>query len=187
MDPLRVISRSEEPEDGTITFMSPELLMASVLGVEEPTPTQEADIYAFGLVMFKVWDKDKHHRGLLLTYTIQVLTGKPPFRERETELRISVIFNGLRPTRPENASAVGFSDSLWGFAQRCWDREIAQRPKVAEVVTHLAEAAASWDGLMPPCGQAEDVTSVLEEPVSPLAENCKFEILVFSPLVSIIV
>ena len=33
-------------------------------------------------------------------------------------------------------------------------------------MTHLGEAAARWDGLMPPCIQAENVTSCSEEETS---------------------
>jgi len=55
----------------------------------------------------------------------------------------------MRPSKPENASAIGFSDSLWTFTERCWDaREL--RPDVKEVVIRLGEAAAEWDGLVPP-------------------------------------
>ena len=37
------------------------------------------------------------------------------------------------------------------------------RPTAGEVVVHLREAAAGWDGLMPPCPKAEDVGSGPEE------------------------
>ena len=57
---------------------------------------------------------------------------------------------GERPAKPENASTLGFSDSLWGFTERCWSGEIESRPKVGEVVTHLREAAAERDEPMPP-------------------------------------
>jgi hypothetical protein len=78
------------------------------------------------------------------------------------ELGYSVV-QGLRPTKPEGASAIGFSDSLWDFAQRCWDGDAKLRPKVAEVVTHLEEAAANWDGLMPPHVRVKIVASESEE------------------------
>ena len=37
------------------------------------------------------------------------------------------------------------------------------RPEVREVVAQLGEAAASWDGVMPPCSHGENVTSGPEE------------------------
>jgi len=69
------------------------------------------------------------------------------------------VLRGKRPVKPENAPAIGFSDSLWDLARRCWDGKIELRPEVGEVVTHLGEAAAEWDGLMPPCVQADNFAS----------------------------
>ena len=66
---------------------------------------------------------------------------------------------GKRPDKPENAPAIGFSDSLWAFTQRCWSGGVGSRPGAGEVVTCLGEAVASWDGLMPPCAPVEKVTS----------------------------
>ena len=73
------------------------------------------------------------------------------------------VLRGERPTKPENASAIGFSDSLWDFTQRCWDGKIELRPTAGVVVAHLGEAVAGWDGLMPPCSQMEDAASGPEE------------------------
>jgi len=55
----------------------------------------------------------------------------------------------MRPSKPENASAIGFSDPLWTFTERCWDA-LELRPDAKEVVTRLGEAAAGWDGLTSP-------------------------------------
>jgi len=76
------------------------------------------------------------------------------------------VVRGKRPDKPNNAPAIGFSDSLWGFTQRCWDGKIDLRPEAGEVVMHLGEAAAKWDGLMPPCVQAENAASCSEEETS---------------------
>jgi len=155
LDPNKPMSCSAQLEGGTITFMSPELLVPSVFGVKNPFPTPEADIYAFGLVI------------------LQVLTGEIPFRGvRTTELGFSVV-QGLRPDKPANAPTIGFSEPLWIFVQGCWARNMNMRPKVAEVVTHLARAAASWDGLMPPCTEVENVASVSRPPVSNSMEHIR--------------
>ena len=165
LDPNKPLSCSAGMEGGTITFMSPELLVPSAFEVTNPTPTPEADVYAFGLVILQVRDNNLGV-SCWFTYIVQVLTGQIPFRGvRITELGFSVL-KGLRPTKPANASAIGFSDSLWDFAQRCWDANMNTRPKVADVVTHLAKAAAGWQGLMPPCSQTEDVLCFSEEPMS---------------------
>jgi len=81
---------------------------------------------------------------------LQVLTGGIPFADMRTLALVYYVPLGERPAKPENASAIGFSDSLWDFTERCWNGDIESRPKVGEVVTHLREAAAQWDGLMPP-------------------------------------
>jgi hypothetical protein len=56
LDPKQPMSCSAQLEGGTTTFMSPELLVPSMFGVKSSVPTPEADIYAFGLVIFQVWE-----------------------------------------------------------------------------------------------------------------------------------
>lgn len=65
---------------------------------------------------------------------------------------------GKRPDKPKNASAIGFSDSLWDFTRRCWSGNIESRPGAGEVVMCLGEAVTNWDRLMPPCAPTVDVT-----------------------------
>jgi len=84
----------------------------------------------------------------------------------------------MRPTKPENASAIGFSDSLWAFTQCCWDGKGELRPEAGDVVAHLGEAADSWDGLMPPLSQIEGLDSGYEEPSD--STKCD-EIRIFAP------
>jgi hypothetical protein len=122
--------------------MSPELLMPSKFGRKDSVSTPEADIYVFGLVVYQVCERDRGY--LPFTQIDQVLTGELPFRDlRMEEIALSVV-QGMRPHKPENASAIGFFDSLWGFVQRCLDGEMELRPKVAEVVSQLERAAADW-------------------------------------------
>ena len=85
---------------------------------------------------------------------------------------------GKRPDKPENASAIGFSDSLWSFTKRCWDSEMESRPKVAEVVTHLKGAAATWNGLMPPCVRAKNSPSSSQEGSQDSMQYGEFEMLI---------
>lgn len=84
------------------------------------------------------------------------------------------MFKGHRPGKPVNASAIGFSDSLWGFTQRCWDGDMNSRPKVTEVVQRLADAAAGWHGLMPPGSQTEDVVYFTEDPAPDSTQHGMF-------------
>ena len=107
----------------------------------------------------------------------QVLKGKTPlYGLRDWEFS-DAIFGGKRPDKPTNASAIGFTDSLWGFVQRCWDGDMNMRPKVAEVVTHLENAAANWDGLMPP-GVLLETKVVTENSMSDSMEYREFGVLV---------
>jgi len=86
-----------------------------------------------------------------------------PFRGIRQSALAHHVLRGRRPDKPEGAAAIGFSDSLWSFTQRCWDGKMGLRPEVGEVVAQLGEAAASWDGLMPPRSHDEDVASNTEE------------------------
>ena len=175
LDPVQPMSCSAQLEGGTLTFMSPELLVPSKFGMKDSIPTPEGDIYAFGLVTFQVCEQDLGYR--LFFYFVQVLTGEIPFRKaHQTELVWSVV-QGLRPDKPENASSIGFSDLLWGFVQRCWDADAKLRPNVMEVVTHLGEAAANWNGFMPPCVEVENVPSGPKESASDSMDYREFEIL----------
>jgi serine/threonine protein kinase len=174
-DPEQPMSCSVQLEGGTMMFMSPELLFPSRFGLKDSVPIPEGDIYAFGLVIFQVC---AHGRGsLLFSHSVQVLTGEIPFRGiRPAELGYAVV-EGRRPEKPANASAIGFSDPLWDFVQRCWDGNMRLRPKIAEVVARLGEAVANWVRLTPPCIQIENVASGSKEPVSDSVAHCEFEIL----------
>ena len=49
---------------GTGRFMSPELLVPDKYGKEVARATPEADIYAFGMVVFQVGEQYREHRPL---------------------------------------------------------------------------------------------------------------------------
>ena len=177
LDPSQPMSCGTQLEGGTMMFVSPELLVPKRFGFTGSVPTPEADIYTFELVVYQVCE---HGRGYLpFTYIVQVLTGDIPFPNlRVTELTLNVV-QGVHPPKPENASAIGLSDILWRFIQRCWDGDIESRPKVSRVASHLEKAAAEWVGVMPPCAQIESTTSASPEPVSDSMVHCKFYVLVF--------
>ena len=90
-------------------------------------------------------------------YFLQVLTGELPFRGILDSALAYYVLRGKRPDKPGNASAIGFSDSLWNFTERCWDGKMESRPAAGDVVSHLVEAAANWKWPMPPCVQANVV------------------------------
>ena len=73
---------------------------------------------------------------------------------------------GDRPTKPHNASDLGFSDLLWDFLQLCWDRDRSRRPAAGEVVGRLGEAAANWNTLMPPVDSKSGPVKVEPDPIA---------------------
>ena len=83
------------------------------------------------------------------------------------------VIEGKRPSRPENAPAIGFSDPLWGFVQRCWDGNPERRPKTVEVVSQLAKVAVDWDGVTEPRAQIENVATAPPEPNIDSVAHCK--------------
>ena len=173
LDPGQPMSCSAQLEGGTAMFMSPELLVPSNFGFTESISTPEADIYAFGLVIYQVCEQDHGH--LPFTHVVQVLTGKTPFRGTRTGDIAFKVVSGVRPPKPEDAPVIGFSDTLWSFVQHCWDGKMELRPNVAEVVLELERAAADWDGVMPPCTQVECVVPASPEPMSDSMAHSEFE------------
>jgi len=176
LDPSQPMSCSAQLEGGTLMFMSPELLVPSKFGFTESVPTSEADIFAFGLVIHQACDRNREYPPF--TYIFQVLTGKLPFPGLGMAEIVLNVVQGIRPSKPENAPAIGFSDSLWSFTQRCWNGEMKLRPKVAEVVSQLGRATAGWSGVMPPCAQVESVVSATPDPVSDSMAHGKLWILI---------
>ena len=176
LDSRQPMSCSAQLEGGTAKFMAPELLVPKRFGRADAVPTRETDIYAFGSVIYQVCE---HHRGCLsFNYVVQVLTGDIPFPElRMAEISLNVV-QGVRPPKPEKASDIGFSDSLWRFVQSCWDGDLELRPKVGRVVSQLERAAADWVGVMPPCPLVENVASASLEQVSASMAHCKLYVLV---------
>ena len=171
LDPRRPWSWSAQLKCDTTMSRASGALVPSKFGFAESVPTQESDIYASGLANYQVRNRD---RGCLsCTYAIQALAGEVPFRDfRMGEMPVNVAEGKLSPT-PKNASDLVFSDSLWDFAQRCWDGKFAWRPRIAEVVSQLGEAAAAWNGAMALYAAVEDVVSETQES-EPDVAYCKF-------------
>ena len=176
LDPKQSLLCSAQLEGGTTAFMAPEQLVPSKFGCTDSVPTQRSDIYAFGLVIYQVRSQDRGY--LSCTYTAQVLTGGIPFQGlRLGEIAMSVVEGG-RPPKPENASDIGFSDSLWDFVERCWDGKLELRPNVTEVVSQLGGAAAAWNGVMAPHAPIETVVSEAPELISESLAHCQLHILI---------
>ena len=55
LDPQNPMSSSLTLEGGTLVFMAPELLAPPKFGLKGSVPSQQGDIYSFGLVMLQVF------------------------------------------------------------------------------------------------------------------------------------
>lgn len=61
-DPVQPIAHSAQLEGGSMTFMSPELLIPEEFGKKVAVPTPQSDVYAFGLVIFQVSEQGYGYR-----------------------------------------------------------------------------------------------------------------------------
>jgi len=66
-DPTQPMAHSAQLEGGSMTFLSPELLIPEEFGKKNAVPTQESDVYAFGLVIFQVSERGYEHQLFLCT------------------------------------------------------------------------------------------------------------------------
>ena len=56
--PAQPVAHSAQLEGGMMTFMSPELLIPEEFGKKDAIPTPQSDVYAFGLVIYQVFEQD---------------------------------------------------------------------------------------------------------------------------------
>ena len=107
-DPTRVYVAG-----GTPSFMAPELIS---LGAPV---SKEADMYAFGIVIY------------------EVIAGTHPYRS----FGLIHAIRGIRPSRPEAPEPAGFGQGTWEFAERCWDKNPTQRPSAGAALEHFERVA----------------------------------------------
>jgi serine/threonine protein kinase len=134
------MSASADESKGTWSHMAPELLIPGNFGLHDARVSKQADIYAFGVVVY------------------EVLTGYPPFGGKgrwETTMRI---IKGERPSKPENAEDIGFGGGTWEFVQRCWHQRRDERPTAEDIRKHFRRVART-STVVPP-GSAKVVREV---------------------------
>ena len=51
---------------------------------------------------------------------------------------------GERPSKPESAKSLGFSDMLWSMVRMCWSESLSARPAAKELLRHLKDASHTW-------------------------------------------
>lgn len=111
--------------------MAPELLHPGKFGLSSCQASKQADIYAFGMVVY------------------EVLTGRPPFRRTRHPEVVLLVMEGKRPWKPEIAGDIGFGGGTWELVEQCWDQERRERPTVEQVSEHFQRVARD-SSIIPP-------------------------------------
>ena len=111
--------------------MAPELLYPAKFGLRSCRVSKQADVYAFGMVIY------------------EVLTGRPPFQRTRHPEVVLIVMEGKRPRKPEKAADIGFGGGTWELVQQCWDEERGERPTVEQVSEHLQRVAGN-SSIIPP-------------------------------------
>ena len=73
----------------------------------------------------------------------QVLCGKKPYGDKR--YATSAILDGVRPSKPDAAATLGFTDGLWWDVKCCWLEDPSARPDVKMMLGQLNHAAWAWD------------------------------------------
>ena len=124
---------SADEEKGTWTHMAPELLFPKKFGLRDGRVSKQADVYAFGMVVY------------------EVLTGCPPFGKegrRFAEVTLRII-KGERPNKPENTQDTGFGGGTWKLVEKCWNGNRDKRPTVEDICNHFRHVARTSTVLPP--------------------------------------
>ena len=91
----------------------------------------------------------------MLTH-LQVLSGLLPFHHLRFPIVVCAILKGERPSKPLNASPLGFTDTLWGLLQLCWSKSTLARPTARQLYGYLFSASLAWVPLPTVCSTAGD-------------------------------
>ena len=112
---------------GIVSFMSPEFIDPTRIGLEESRPTKEADCYALGMVIY------------------EVLSGCVPF-SGGVSFAVSKILSGVRPEKPQGEAGKLFTVGIWDVVERCWRAEPRERASAQDVLLCLEGDSPNVDG-----------------------------------------
>ncbi|KDQ08469.1 hypothetical protein BOTBODRAFT_118615, partial [Botryobasidium botryosum FD-172 SS1] len=106
-------------------WQAPELLLQ-----EDTRRTEATDIFAFGRVMLEV---------SMFPPRVRFLTGEVPFSKLSSYQVLLEVIGYRHPARPrgDDAAERGLDDEMWRLMQRCWSKDPALRPAVADITTYL--------------------------------------------------
>jgi hypothetical protein len=102
----------------SVRWMSPELLNMEESN-EGPSPTQESDRYALGMVIY------------------EVLSGTIPFHQYPEPGALLRIVRGKHPRLPEGEQGVWFTKELWEMLKLCWSGRPGDRPGLDAILRCL--------------------------------------------------
>lgn len=74
----------------------------------------------------------------------QILTGRQPFRRLGPYAVVIAVQKGKRPSKPDNAESLGFSNTLWWWTRLCWSESPSARPTARQLFCYLQGASRTW-------------------------------------------
>ena len=125
------------PSVETVRYMAPELLNPPGFGLRSSTPTKKSDIYAFGMVAYRV--RNACFISVAATKgSAQVITGRQPFPGTKGGVIVYNVITGERPSHPPSPNE-WLADDVWNLISGCWSP--SRRPGVDHVMNVLNDAA----------------------------------------------
>lgn len=117
----------------TSFYVAPELLHPEKFGLGAHRISKQADIYAFGMIIY------------------EVLTGRPPFgAEKNRHPKVMQrVMEGKRPRKPENAEDIGFGGGTWELTQQCWHHDRKKRPTAEKLSRHFQDVRTTSPTILP--------------------------------------
>jgi len=110
---------SSSIDNGTVRWISPELLDPDKYGLEKSRPTRESDCYALGMVIY------------------EVLSGRTPYGRNRPYIILFKVLGGERPERPKGEDGRLFTDRIWDMVRCCWEPQPSERAKAKDVLACL--------------------------------------------------
>jgi serine/threonine protein kinase/ABC-type phosphate transport system substrate-binding protein len=104
---------------GSLFWMAPEIL------AEESPPSEETDVYSFGIILWEILLRRDPYEGI-----------------NPTAVAVGVIRDGLRPNM-----SLDVPPDMRLLVQDCWDGDPHARPSFGEIVTRLKGMAADLSGV----------------------------------------